>query len=198
TRPRNPDFPACLTRSAGIDPGASVARSAGVEHALIASPMDTSQVRIERVLCAVTFSPSARQVVAWAASLAGAHDADGEVRLFHTLPHSDPRSPVAADVDSAGVLRKLFALARHLPRRPRVSAAVTAGETVGEIVRHARLCRADVIAIGMHGEDGNVSSLVTRLAIDAPCPVLVVDERSAAPATREALDRILVAVDFLP
>ena len=42
-----------------------------------------------------------------------------------------------------------------------------------------------------------MSPLVTRLAVDAPCPVFVVDEKSAPP-TRNGLDDILVAVNFLP
>jgi hypothetical protein len=53
--------------------------------------MATSNVRIERVLCAVTFSPSARRVVGWSASLARAND--GEVRLFHALSGSAEGRP---------------------------------------------------------------------------------------------------------
>ena len=43
-----------------------------------------------------------------------------------------------------------------------------------------------------------MSPLVTRLAVDAPCPVLVVDEKSAAPRRGDDLAHILVAVNFLP
>src|ERR1043166_4018618 len=50
----------------------------------------------------------------------------------------------------------------------------------------------------MRGQEEGVSLLGARLAIDAPCPVLVVDETLATPANRGALDHILVAVNFLP
>jgi len=166
-----------------------------VARALTVSPLDT-RVHIERVLCAVTFSPSARRVVAWAASLAAAND--GEVRLFHALRNADERASATSRADSERVLNKLFALAQHLSGRPRISAAVTQGDAASEILRHARLVRADLIVVGMHAQDGSVSPLARRLAIDARCPVLVVGEGSTAPTTRDPLQRIVVAVNFLP
>ena len=48
------------------------------------------------------------------------------------------------------VLKKLSALAQPLPGRPRISTAVTEGEAISEILRHARLLKADLIAVGMH------------------------------------------------
>jgi nucleotide-binding universal stress UspA family protein len=167
-----------------------------MERALTDWPMETSKHRLERVLCAVTFSPSARRVVAWAAALAGSNDA--EVRLFHALANSEELASAMSEADSERVLTQLFALAQQLPGRPRISAAVTAGEAASEILRHARLINADLIAIGMHAEDGRVSRLVTRLALDAPCPVLVVDEGSMAPPRSGVLNQVLVAVNFLP
>lgn len=73
----------------------------------------TSTVRIERVLRAVTFAPSARRVIAWAASLAGANE--GEVRLFHAFPRAVERASATSEPDSERALTKLFALATHLP-----------------------------------------------------------------------------------
>ena len=163
-----------------------------VERALTDWPMETSKHRLERVLCAVTFSSSARRVVAWSAALAESNDA--EVRLFHALPHSHE----LAEPDPEHVLEKLSALAQPLRGRPRISAAVTEGEAVTEILRHARLVKADLIAVGMHAEDGSVSPLITRLAVDAPCAVLVVDEAAAPPTRRDGLKHIIVAVNFLP
>jgi nucleotide-binding universal stress UspA family protein len=166
-----------------------------VAPALTVSPLDT-RVRLERALCAVTFSPSARRAVAWAASLAAAND--GEVRMFHVVPNADQRASAPSEADSERVLNRLFAIAQHLPGRPRISAAVTEGEAASEILRHARLMRADLIVVGMHALDGRVSPLGTRLAIDARCPVLVVGEGSTGSTTGDALQRILVAVNFLP
>jgi len=76
--------------------------------------MDTSKHRLERILCEVTFSRSARRVVAWAASLAASNDA--EVRLFHALPNSEDLASAMAEADSERVLKKLFALAHALRR----------------------------------------------------------------------------------
>ncbi len=73
--------------------------------------MDTSKHRLERILCEVTFSRSARRVVAWAASLAASNDA--EVRLFHALPNSEDLASAMAEADSERVLKKLFALAHR-------------------------------------------------------------------------------------
>lgn len=85
-----------------------------VERALTNRPMDTSKHRLERILCEVTFSRSARRVVAWAASLAASNDA--EVRLFHALPNSEDLASAMAEADSERVLKKLFALAHALRR----------------------------------------------------------------------------------
>lgn len=156
--------------------------------------MAATDVRVDRILCAVTFSPASRRVVGWAAALAGKYD--GEVRLFHALPGGDAHG-AAANGDSDRVLKKLFALAHGLPGRPRISAAVTEGNPAAEILRHARLVRADLIAIGMHARDGGVSPLIARVAIDAPCPVLVVDE-TQVPAPPGVREHIVVAVNFLP
>jgi nucleotide-binding universal stress UspA family protein len=185
-----------LDLSSREDHGVPVALLVCMEAARSESPMDTSKIRIERVLCGVTFSPSADRVVEWTASLAGTND--GEVRLFHALQHPDEWAGATSEADSERALKKLFALARQLPGRPRISAAVTEGDAAREILRHAGLVNADLIAVGMHAHDGSVSPLVTRLAIEAPCPVLVVDERATPPTNAGEVDRIVVAVNFLP
>ena len=65
-----------------------------------------------------------------------------------------------------------------------------------EILRHARMARADVIAVGMRGRVGSVSPLVARLAINAPCPVLAVDESPRSPPRSGPPEQVLVAVNF--
>jgi len=167
-----------------------------MERALTDLPAGTNKLRLERVLCAVTFSPSARRVVEWAAAMAGSDDA--EIRLFHALPNSREQAPATLEGDSGRALKRLFPLAQPLPGRTRISAAVTDGDAASEILRHARLVKSDLIAVGMQAVDGTVSPLVTRLAVDSPCPILVVDKRSTAPTLGEALEHVLIAVDFLP
>jgi nucleotide-binding universal stress UspA family protein len=189
-------FPPVSVVVARVALGELIALPVCVEHVLTVSPMAESNIRFNRILCAVTFSPSSRHVVAWAASLAGPYD--GEVRLLHILPGSNDGTLVSEEVEPERVLTKLFALAQRLRERPRISAAVTEGDVAAEILRHARLVNADLIAVGMRARDESVSPLIARLAIHAPCPVLVVDERSTAPIKRGAVDHILVAVNFLP
>jgi nucleotide-binding universal stress UspA family protein len=118
--------------------------------------------------------------------------------LFHAFPHGVERVSAISEADSERTLKRLFALATHLPSRARISAAVTEGDAFAEILRHARLMKADLIAIGMHSQDGSVSPLVVRLAIDAPCPVLAVDGTLTVPMKASGLAHMLVAVNFLP
>jgi nucleotide-binding universal stress UspA family protein len=149
---------------------------------------------ITRILCAVTLSPSARHVVEWAASLAEACHA--ELRLFHVLPNTEDVAVFAPEADAEGALAKLFALARHVPGRTRISAAVAHGDAAGEILRHARLVHADVIAIGMQAGDETETSVVGTVAIGAPCPLLVVGRAEGGVSPRPAPRRLLCAVNF--
>jgi nucleotide-binding universal stress UspA family protein len=159
--------------------------------------ISNSNVRVDRILCAVTLSPSSRRVVASAALLAGRYD--GEVRLLHAISISNEPPTAGSEADSERVLRKLFALGEGLPGRPRMSAAVTQGDAATEILRHARMAQADVIAIGMHVRDGTVSPLVARIAMNAPCPVLVVDETAPDSPRRNGVGNHFVAAgNFLP
>ena len=50
--------------------------------------------------------------------------------------------------------------------------------------------KADRIVVGMHSQDGSVSPLDVRLAIDARCPVLVVDGTLTEPMKAGALVHI--------
>jgi nucleotide-binding universal stress UspA family protein len=178
--------------------GAWIAMCVHVESPRHVSFMaNPTNLGVDRILCAVTFSPSARHVVESAASLAEAYGA--ELRLFHILRSTEGVSAAATDTDSERTLAKLFALARHVPGRPRISAAVTSGDAADEILRHARMVQADLIAIGMHAGDQTVSPVVEKVAIHAPCPVLVVprpDDRPSRP--RRAPHAVLCGVDFSP
>ena len=149
---------------------------------------------ITRILCAVTLSPSARHVVEWAASLADAYEA--ELRLFHVLPNTEDVAVSASETDPERALAKLFALARHVPRRTRISAAVANGDAAAEILRHSRLVHADVIAIGMRAGEDTETSVVGTVAIDAPCPLLVVGRAEGGMSPRPTPRRLLCQVNF--
>lgn len=139
------------------------------------SAIAVTSVRLDRILCAVTFSPSSRGVVEWAASLAACCGA--ELRLFHALNRqTDDHRPDAGAPASEDALNRLFRLARHLPGRLRLSAAVADGDVADEIVRHGRLLQADVIVVGMNSEDGTISPLTRRIADGSRCPVMLVPQ----------------------
>jgi nucleotide-binding universal stress UspA family protein len=134
-------------------------------------------VRIGRILCAVTFSPSSGRVIDWAATLADIYGA--EVRLFHVLTPPAAYEMSAAGDASEGIMNKLIALTRHLPGRTRISAGVTYGGVADELLQHARLIQADLVVMGMHSRDGRVTPLIASIANEASCPVFAVDARSA-------------------
>jgi nucleotide-binding universal stress UspA family protein len=139
------------------------------------SAIGVTDLRLDRILCAVTFSPSSRRVVEWAATLAACCGA--ELRLFHALSRPRDDEPPYNDVpDSEHALNRLFGLARHIPGRLRLSAAVAHGEVADEIVRHGRLLQADLIVVGMHAQDGTISPLASRITEGARCPVMLVPQ----------------------
>jgi universal stress protein A len=162
-----------------------------------------TNIDLTRILCPVAFSPSSQRIVERAATLATLYDA--ELRLLHVRRPLDFEGGVltTASNEPCGtdrLLTKLFTLARTLPGRARVSTAVTDGEPTIEILRHARLMGADLLALGMHGRNGSLSPLVGAMAADAPCPVLAVqafEDTGDALVTR-AMTTILCCVDFLP
>jgi nucleotide-binding universal stress UspA family protein len=139
------------------------------------SAIGVTDLRLDRILCAVTFSPSSRSVVEWAAALAACCGA--ELRLFHALNRlRGGEASYDGAPDSEDALNRLFGLARHIPGRLRLSAAVADGDVADEIVRHGRLLQADLIVLGMKAEDGTVSPLASRITADARCPVMLVPQ----------------------
>lgn len=137
--------------------------------------MAATDVRLDRILCAVTFSPSSRRVIEWAASIAALCGA--ELRLFHALRRdAADDAPNTEALDPEDALNRLFGLARRLPVRLRLSAAVAGGDVADEIVRHGRLLQADLIVIGRNSGDGSMSPLARRIAADARCPVMLVPQ----------------------
>ena len=98
------------------------------------------------------------------------------------------------------VLARLFGLARTLPGRVRVSAAVTDGEPAIEILRHSRVIGADLLALGMHGRNGSMSPVIRAIIADPPCAVLAVPtfhHPRNTPGQRET-PTILCCIDFRP
>jgi universal stress protein A len=161
--------------------------------------MASHDIHVNRILCAVTFSPSTRGVIEWAARLAEAYGA--ELRLFHVQSSGEPLGAEPLERDTQRVLSRMSTLAGQLRGGVRISAAVTDGDAATEILRHARLVQADLIAIGMRARDGTVSPLIRQIAIAAPCPVLAVQGFGELPPAHHGgslAGEVLCAVNFLP
>ena len=61
-----------------------------------------------------------------------------------------------------------------------VDLLVRSGRPADTIVAVARELGADLIVVGTHGRQGNISSVAERVARSAPCPVLIVPRSAAA------------------
>jgi nucleotide-binding universal stress UspA family protein len=143
--------------------------------------------QVPRMLCAVDFSESSLQALAFAISLAG--EADARLTLLHVVEmplfsHDETfgaapdlaRVREAALADAARRLHDLVpASARHYCT---VETAFVEGRAYREILARAAAAQADLIVMGVHGR-GAVDRLVfgstTHHVIRAAaCPVLVV------------------------
>jgi universal stress protein A len=137
-----------------------------------------------KILCAVDFSPGAREAAQAALDLA--RNSGGAVTLFHAFDL--PSSPIDAAHTGAAALAPLehetdaalAALRADLTRDggPRVLTAHGLGAAAETVVRHAREHGFDVIVIGTHGRTGIkravLGSVAETVVRHAPCPVLVV------------------------
>jgi len=149
---------------------------------------------VNRILCAVTLSPSAQQTVEAAASLASSMEA--ELRLLHVItaqngPNQDRSKASVEDLER--LPDRVMALSRGLPGRLRVAAAVTTGKVADEILRHARLTSTEMIVMGVD-QHAPINPIFAEVAVGAGCPVLAVPvlgrDRHRAPT------RLVCAVEF--
>ncbi len=144
----------------------------------------------KKIFCAVDFADPSRAAMEQAADLAKRFEA--ELTLVHVLI---PPPPAASDVlvSSRGLagakaeedeerLARWRADAERRAGRPARS-RVLSGDPAGEIVRHAREERCDLLVVGTHGRTGiprlALGSVAERVARRSPCPVLVVHDHGA-------------------
>jgi nucleotide-binding universal stress UspA family protein len=155
-----------------------------------------ADLRLRRILCAVSPRASSRHAVERAAWLGKACDA--EVRLFHALErHPDADTRPGAAIEQDCLLETLLLHTRHLPGRVRVSSAVAVGASDVEIRRHAALMRADLIVVAVPRLDRPTLLRLADLveATEQPVFVPAVPERgsSTAPIARLLCERPLHA-----
>jgi nucleotide-binding universal stress UspA family protein len=135
-----------------------------------------------RILCAIDFSPGAREAARVALALAAT--SGGEVTLFHSFDLPLAAAGEAAMTGAAtleGLERETDAGLRAWREElggDRIQIAHGLGGAAETIARHAGDHRFDVIVIGTHGRTGLkrvlLGSVAEQVVRHAPCPVLVV------------------------
>jgi nucleotide-binding universal stress UspA family protein len=144
----------------------------------------SAPIQFRRILCAVDFSESSLDALAYAITMA--EEADARLTLLHVVelppvlveePALDlPRVREAAAVDARRRLHEL------IPEQARtyctVETTVVEGRAYREILRHATERRSDLIVMGVHGRGATdllVFGSTTHHVIRAStCPVLIV------------------------
>jgi len=135
--------------------------------------------RFGKILCAVDLRPECRQVVAWAARIAG--EFGSELALVHVVPDSGPRLDgvtfepawradlVAHARDQVTALRDEM----HL----KAEVLVEPGEVVAAIRAAAKSACGDLLVAGRghaHGVLGRLRTHTYGIVRESPCPVLAV------------------------
>jgi len=144
-------------------------------------------VQFRRILCAVDFSDSSLDALAYAINIA--EEADARLTLLHVveIPPVLSQEPAALDIDLPRIREAAPADARRrlhelIPAQARtyctVETAVVAGRAHQEILRQAGERQSDLVVMGVHGRGvvdrllfGSTTHHVVRAAT---CPVLVV------------------------
>jgi nucleotide-binding universal stress UspA family protein len=157
-------------------------------------------VSIRHILVPIDFSDCSRQAFAYAAELARAFTA--KLTALHVYPYYVPSSDWALGAGELPWTDTLENVEAELRRfvtpagsdAPLAQAIVCTGETVPEILDHAR--GVDVIVMGTHGRRGvarwAVGSVADGVVRKAPCPVLAIPPHSR----RATIARVLCGVDL--
>ena len=166
------------------------------------SSAETSWVSLDRVLCAMDFSPSSFIVLPFAASIARQYG--GELFLAHVVPAEDsspsvpPTSHVAADQapTQASVEKRMAGMLENLCDIPH-EVHLDYGGVPQKLSAIADKCDVDLIVIGSHGFQGIrkllLGSLAEEIVRSATRPVLTIGPCvSGGPEFK----RILFVTDF--
>ena len=168
-------------------------------------------MRIRRILYPTDFSATATQALKHALFLAEQFEA--ELHMLHAiiLHESDPRDPDRHFPEPSEILNQLFEIAdsemAEIVRKNEAKTfslveAKVRGYSAGEVIlRYTDEHDIDLVVMGTHGRRGParlfLGSVAEEVVRHAPCPVLTLREEKA-PQAIEAVERILVPVDFSP
>jgi nucleotide-binding universal stress UspA family protein len=156
---------------------------------------DADTVSMERILCAVDFSPAALQGFGLAIDLAGQSGA--ALTLLHVVewPAEEPRENVHFNVPeyrrylTDQARERLDTLVAAESRPPRADdTVITSGKPYREILRSAESASADLIVMGTHGggaiEVAFFGSTAQHVLRGAKCPVLTVRAPGTPPVVK--------------
>ena len=168
-------------------------------------------MRIRRILYPTDFSATATQALKHALFLAEQFEA--ELHMLHAiiLHESDPRDPDRHFPEPSEILNQLFEIAdsemAEIVRKNEAKTfslveAKVRGYSAGEVIlRYTDEHDIDLVVMGTHGRRGParlfLGSVAEEVVRHAPCPVLTLREEKA-PKAIEAVEKILVPVDFSP
>lgn len=162
---------------------------------LNARAANADAVSIQRILCAVDFSPAALQAFGFALDLA--RQSGAALTLLHVIewPAEEPRENVHFNVpeyrryledEARERLDKLVASEATPPRA--VDSVIGSGKAYREILRMAEATSADLIVMGTHSggaiEVAFFGSTAQHVLRGATCPVLTVRAPGTPPVVR--------------
>jgi nucleotide-binding universal stress UspA family protein len=168
-------------------------------------------MRIHRILYPTDFSATAKQALTHALFLAEQFEA--ELHMLHAivLHESDPRDPERHFPEPSDILNRLFEIAdsemaeivrQNESKTFSIREAKVRGYSAGEVIlEYVQEHDIDLVVMGTHGRRGParmfLGSVAEEVVRHAKCPVLTLRQEEK-PSTIEAMEKILVPVDFSP
>lgn len=161
---------------------------------------------VRSVLCPTDFSECARRALAQALAVARAHHAELTVLHVHAPPlalvdRAAPPSPhptLGAPEREALLTQLAEALTPVRATGTTARACLLEGEPSDEILRYARITKADLVVMGTHGRrglDGCFGSVAERVVQKAPCAVMTVPAGDSDPSLPPS--RILCPLELI-
>ena len=148
---------------------------------------------IRSILAPTDFSRHTEGALRYACSLA--EHLGATLHLLHVLPEVVPVGPdptlvpayppeYYVEAEEQARVALAHALDGSFGRAPAVEVAVRWGDTVNGVVGYARDQKVDLIVVATHGRTGLshalLGSVAERIIREAPCPVLVLRDRTPA------------------
>jgi universal stress protein A len=136
-----------------------------------------SEMKFERILCAVDFSPDS--LAAFSLALKWTRSDSGTLLVFHVIeaqPTVLAEALIMINRKANDAMARLIASARDEVERS-ISSEVTSGRAYVEIVHRAREWKAGLVVLGARGltslEEVIVGGTTESVVREAPCSVLV-------------------------